>query len=77
MDLQEKKEIVKKLIDETESEHLLIAIQQLIDFDKTTKGNPITLTKEDIIRRALISELDIENGRTINLRELTEKMKKW
>jgi hypothetical protein len=75
MNLTLEKEIIKRELDTVYDESTIQAVKRALGLVKDKHLQ--TLTKEDIIARALESERAIKQGHFITLEELEEEMKNW
>ena len=56
---------------------ILATIDDIINFNYAKKYSLDPLTQEEIIKRALISEDEIKNNKTIGIDELETEMNNW
>lgn len=79
MNLTLEKQQIKTEIDAVDNEHLIRAIKEMLSYAKTNKEERYLkpFTKQQLIKRALISEKDIKEGRTTSLKDLRKEVKNW
>jgi hypothetical protein len=79
MNIVLEKERIKNAIDDTNDERLLKAIKEMLGYAKASKEERFLkpFTKQQIIKRALSSEKDIQAGRTTSLKKLRKEITKW
>jgi len=79
MNLTLQKQKIKAEIDEVTDEHLIRAIKELLTYAKTSNEERYLkpFTKQQLVKRALASQKDIESGKTTSLKDLRKEVKKW
>lgn len=79
MGLLAEKKLLHKEIDEITDVEVIKAIKQLLQYAKHSRESSALqpFTKEELVKRAKISERDIKNGRTISLSEARKQAQKW
>lgn len=79
MNLHSEKEKIKTEIDNINDKHLLRAIKEMLGYAKASKEERLLkpFTKQQVIKRALVSEKDIKSGRTTSLKSLRKEIKNW
>ncbi|MFM2306048.1 MAG: hypothetical protein RLZZ367_717 [Bacteroidota bacterium] len=79
MGLLTEKKLLHKEIDEITDVEVIKAIKQLLQYAKLSRESSALqpFTKEELVKRAKISERDIKSGRTISLSEARKQAQKW
>ncbi len=75
MDIILEKQKIKQQIDSINDESILLSIKKFLGLVK--KNQPVALTKEELIARALESEKAISENKFVSIEELEKEMKNW
>ena len=75
MNLVLEKQRIKQELDMINDESIILTIKKILGL--SAEYNLKTLTKEDILTRAIESEKAIKEGNILTLQELEAEMKNW
>jgi hypothetical protein len=79
MTLQEERQLLKKELDNIDDLQVIKAIKQILLYAKFNRQEEALkpFTKAEIVKRAKISEDDIQNKRTTNAKSLRKEIRNW
>jgi hypothetical protein len=79
MNLLLEKQHIKNEIDSVNDIHLIKAIKEMLSYAKANQEERFLkpFTQQQLIKRALASEKDIENSKTTSLKNLRKEVKSW
>lgn len=77
MDIIKEKKWIKSELDNINDERIILAVKSLIDHARLKEELFSQLTIEELKRRALQSEKDIQEGNVISLEDLEKESQNW